>query len=107
MEDKHLKAIRGTMHIPPLTIEQSEEVKHGQASCECYEKFCNSHKLCSFKLSSGSQKAKQSCSQESKQRPTQDSDEDSRRESDTNVQHQIEKHRTGAGMLLFEDDNEV
>ena len=82
MKDKNLKAIHGTMKIHPLTTEQSEEVKHRQISCVCYDKFCNVHELCSFKIPSGSEKSKQSCSKESKQNSTQDSYQYSRAPSD-------------------------
>ena len=73
------------MKIYQFTTKQAEEGKHRQASCVCYEKFCNGHEFISFKFSSGSEKTKQNCSDESKQRSTQNSDQDSRRESDTNM----------------------
>ena len=107
MKDKNLKAIPGTIKIHQLTTEQSEEVKHRQISCVCYDKFCNVHELCSFKIPSGSEKSKQSCSKESKQSSTQDSYQDSRGKSGTNGRHQTEKHITDAAMSSFEDDNEV
>jgi hypothetical protein len=50
MKDKNIKAIPGTMKIHQLTTEQSEEVKHRQISCVCYDEFCNVHELCSFKF---------------------------------------------------------
>jgi general stress protein 26 len=56
-----------------FTTKQVEEVNHRQASCVCYEKFCNGHEFFYLKFSIGSEKTKQSCSDESKQRSTQDS----------------------------------
>jgi hypothetical protein len=105
MKDKNLKAIPGTMKIHPLTTEQSEEVKQRQISCVCYDKICNVHELCSFKIPSCSEKSKQSCSRESKQSSTQDSYQDSRGKSGTNGRHQTEKHISDAAMSSFEDDN--
>jgi hypothetical protein len=96
VKDKNLKAIPGTIKIHQLTTEQSEDVKHRQSSCVCYDKFCNGHELCSFKFPSGSEKSKQSCSKESKQNSTQDSHQDSRGKSGTNGRHQAEKHITDA-----------
>jgi hypothetical protein len=96
VKDKNLKAIPGTIKIHQLTTEQSEEVKHRQSSCVCYDKFCNGHELCSFQFPSGSEKSKQSCSKESKQNSTQDSYQDSRGKSGTNGRHQTEKHITDA-----------
>ena len=101
IKDKHIKAFTGTMKIHELTTKhehsrvdhktwkftswpqsmeiyyefttkQVEEVNHRQASCVCYETFCNSHEFFYLKLSIGSEKTKQSCSDESKQRSTQD-----------------------------------